>query len=192
MKHDMRHFGLSFIALFLAAYSMNELADKILPETVKTQSHAAVDAVMNNQPQYFSTMKDFLPGMDQVDFDAAVNLALETRSSGEEMSRNVIGANANVSTTLGEGESKTYEVVYEVKTDEGYTLVSLRYVLDPKTQDCCRLNYLNVQKFETSPHHESYVQMAKALKTAVPIGLLIIFGLIGFFVWRRRKQKLTA
>ena len=188
----MRHIGFILLTLMLTACSMNEMADKIWPETVKTQSLAAVDAVINNQPQYFSDIKDFVPDMEQADFNAAVKSALDMRSKGKEISRNVVGANANISTSTSDGTSKTYEAIYEVKTEEGYILISLRYTLDPETQNCCRLDYLNVQASETSPHYENFVSMMKIMKVAIPIVFLIIFSLIGFFIWRGRKKKSAA
>ncbi len=173
-------------AVFLSACNIEKLAEKILPETVLADSQTAVDSVMAGNTAHFAPLKS--EEMSQEEFDDRLLRLFDERSSGEEVSRHIVSASS--SSNYGtNGNSKDIQLIYEIKTTEGYSAIGLSYALAPATGECCTLTRVTVQQSETSPYYEGMLVMMKSLKIA---GLMLLLFGAGLFIFLRRRKKKKA
>lgn len=172
--------------VLLSACSIEGVADKIWPDAVKMESVRVVDAVMASDADYFAALKS--PGQTEEDFAALLQTMFDNRSEGAELERHVIGAKANTSMGTDTGTQKRYEAVYEVKTEQGFTQVSMVFVPNPETKTCCDLTFVNSAEVDISMH-ETFKTMSLWAKY-IGLGLLLILVVvIGIIVSCRRKKK---
>ena len=121
----MRYLLVILTAVFLTACNVSELSAKLMPENIQAMAKRDIDAVFAGDASKFQTLQG---EMSDEDFDAALKTALARRSTGEEISRNITSANISTSASIGEGTSGRYEAVYEIQTQDGFTVVELVYV----------------------------------------------------------------
>ena len=122
-------------------------------------------------------------------FNQSVTSMMGERSGGKIISRHIVSA--NVSTNINNG-SKTTDITigHEIKTTEGYTLITNRFYQSPEDAECCRLIHVNVQNFDSSPAYSTIQMIEKVTRIMayiLPIALLI---LIAILLRARRKRKL--
>ena len=177
-------------AVCLSACSIDNLANKILPDEVKSHSQAAVDAVANKDSAFFAPLKT--ENFTDEEFEIQLGKMFAYMPGGTEQSRHIVGANSKFGTNSKTGNYKQYDVTYEVKTAEGYGTVALIYVPNPETQACCKLQSIYVNQFETSPFHEASVKAAHYARIGGVIFVLIGIGAVFIFIRRRRKKKQQA
>lgn len=188
MKNITKYLVLLVSAVILTACSMEKLANKILPEPVKSHATQAVEAVLSKDAAFFKSMQG--EKMSDEDFEKAVEGMFAAVSDGAEIRRDIVSASSEVNASLGNGTNKAYSLIYEIQTDDGFTAISLDYVQAPKMSECCRLNNINVVKSDTSPYRQMLETMAKIMKIAGLV-LLLGLGLLIFFLvrWSRRKKS---
>lgn len=171
-------------AFILSACDIEKAAEAVLPDHIEAHASETVDAVMANDAEYFAFLKP--DEMSEQEFEAAIDKMLSYRSDGSELERHIVGASNNTSISSDTGKSRTVSVVYEVKTEDGFTLVSLGYAA--KDAPCCELKSINVRPFETSPQYEPMKRMMRAA-SLIGMGLIIATLLGGLIIWRTRQRK---
>lgn len=181
----MRSISVTITALFLSACNVEALAEKILPDNVKAHSHEVVNAVLEEDAPFFEPLRAENLTIDE--FQAAIEEMFSYHSDGAEISRHIVSASTNKSFN-SEGTFKLIEIVHEVKTEGGYTLISNRYEQKPGMDTCCDLTFVNVQKFDESPYYEDLVSLQKISKI-VGISFLLLFLFLGIFIVRRSRKK---
>ncbi|MCF6293219.1 MAG: hypothetical protein L3J04_07495 [Robiginitomaculum sp.] len=126
--------------------------------------------------------------MSDPGFVAALDNMFSYVSEGEEIRRDIVGSSFKVNSSLGKGTTKTYSLVFEVQTDKGFTSIGLVYFQSVQDNECCILQHINVQGFDSSPHR---VPMESIGKVLMIIGTIVLLGitLLIFFLVRRRKKR---
>lgn len=178
------------IALLLTACSIQDMAEKIIPEDVRTDANLQIDAISNND---LSLLVESL-GIN-IENEAIEKQLDGVRSQiidGPEIRRDIVGAHAKThfSASMAEGKQSetTYNVTYEIEKEKGFMAITTHYTLK-ENGECCRLYHVNVQKFDSSPYRLGFAALKKAVFIAGGILLFILFGLIVFFVRRTRRKK---
>ncbi len=188
----MRHIFLLFTALMLAACSMENMANKMVPDDIRANTATHIDALAARD---MSLVREaFNIAEDNVDAQKQIEILLSKIPEGTELQRDIVSVNTkssvNYSGSDGKQKSKTISLGYEVKMTEGFMLVTTRYGLDEQGE-CCMLMNIHVEDYETSPVLAGLQMMAKVMKIA---GAIILFGLLALtaFLLRRRRQKQAA
>ena len=180
----LRPIFLAFSFFLLTACSVEEAAQKILPDEIELKSSEAVDAIMAQDSSYFMSLRPDDKSEDE--FRAIIENILSYRSEGAEVARFLVGAQNNVSVSTESGKTRAISATYEVKTDGGYTLIQLGY--GSQDAPCCDLASVRVQAFESSPQYKPMQRMFTALKL-IGGGLVLAVLLGGLIFWRSRTKK---
>ena len=186
MEKFVKYVAVTLSVLVLSACSMQGLAEKILPANIQADATRMVDAVLQKDVSAFVSMQN---EMSDEDFAAALNNMFSYISEGAEIRRDIVGANSNVSASLGERTSRSYNVIYEIQTEQGFTAISLDYVQTAEQEECCVLQFVNVQNSKTSPYR---IPLAKAAKIAKFVGIFVLLAivlLVIFLVRRSRRRR---
>jgi hypothetical protein len=186
MFNFSKHLTVFAVTLFLASCSIQGIADKILPQQVQEHAQSVVDAGMSKNAAFFAPLKN--EQMSDEEFAAAIENMFSYVSTGAEIRRDIVGASANVNSSLGKGTTKTYQITYEIQTEDGFTSIDLDYLQSPDQEECCMLTNVNISLYESSPHR---VPMEKIAKYAKIFGLVFLLGLalLIFFLVRRSRRK---
>jgi hypothetical protein len=183
----MRVFLVCILGVFLAACSIEKMAEKLLPDDIEQKSHDVVTAVFAEDIEFFRPLKS--EKLSEEDFQKTVKAMFEHRSEGEIISSHIVSANTNTSISSGSGKTRQINISHEIKTGGGYTLVSTLFVQTADDAECCVLASVNVQEFEDSPAHKTAVlieKVSKIVAVILPLGSLLIFVLV---LRARRKKK---
>jgi hypothetical protein len=184
----LKYIGYVFCAILLAACSMEGMAEKMVPEDVRADHAAHIDALLaGDDSRIRSAFKDDL------DFESdAIMKQMESITAavpeGKELRRDYVGVNSNASISTESGRSRDIDLISEVQTEAGFMLVTSKYGLDA-TDTCCRLMNINVESFDTSPIRaglETAMRVAKWVGLGV---LLSIILLVTFLIRRSRKRR---
>lgn len=186
----MRAFIFISCAFLLAACSMTEMVAKILPDDIEAKNQALIEAVFADDVDYFLPLMQ--EGQNEEAFRAQVEKALAQRTGGAIIYSHTINANVSSNFSAGEGKTKNISIGHEVKTKDGYTLISSVYFQAVDETNCCKLVRLNVQNFDTSPGYSSILLMEKIGKVALIVIPLGVFITLMFFLSYRRKKKREA
>lgn len=192
----MRFIFIMIAAFVLAACDMNALASKVAPDDVEAMAQRDIDAIFARDINHFKAVQG---ERSDEEFETVLGDLFDKRRGGEEVSRHIVGANSSKNISMGSGENSgtnaRYETVYEIQTEDGYTIVELLYVQTPQMKACCELNYINVHSSDTSPQMEA-IRTTKRVSKYVGLGalalLVLILGLIFFLVRRSRRTKALA
>jgi hypothetical protein len=184
----LKYIGYVFCAILLAACSMEGMAEKMVPEDVRADHAAHIDALLaGDDSRIRSAFKDDL------DFESdAIMKQMESITAavpeGKELRRDYVGVNSNASISTESGRSRDIDLISEVQTEAGFMLVTSKYGLDA-TDTCCRLMNINVESFDASPIRaglETAMRVAKWVGLGV---LLSIILLVTFLIRRSRKRR---
>jgi hypothetical protein len=184
----LKYIGYVFCAIFLAACSMEGMVEKMVPEDVRADHAAHIDALLaGDDSRIRSAFKDDL------DFESdAIMKQMESITAavpeGKELRRDYVGVNSNASISTESGRSRDIDLISEVQTEAGFMLVTSKYGLDA-TGTCCRLMNINVESFDASPIRaglETAMRVAKWVGLGV---LLSIILLVAFLIRRSRKRR---
>lgn len=193
-RHPFLLFSLIIVSSLLSACSIESMADKILPEHIKQESTEIVDAVMEGDTQFFIQRKadllspDLLETVSDEEFEESIVNAFSNAGANTEVSRYIVGVSANVSASLGEGSTKTYETIYELETSEGFVLISLRLANRSGTNECCEIKSIDVRDYKTSPIRAG-LTLTKKVFTFLGVFVIGVSVILGFLFFRRRKKK---
>jgi len=188
----MRHIYLCLTALFLAACSMEGMAEKMIPADIRANTTAHIDALIASDDSL--VREAFNIAEDDEEAAKQIEILLSKVPGGTEVQRDIVGTNAqkNLSISVGDGKqaSQNYSLSYEVKMSEGYMLVTTSYTLDGAGK-CCMLVNINVEDYDSSPALAALKMTVKILKT---FGVIVIIGLVAlvFFLVRRSRRKKRA
>ncbi len=178
-----------FAVLCLAACSIQDMANKMVPEDIRANTAAHIDALVKRDMSLVREAFNLAEG--NVAAQSQIDILLSKIPEGTELQRDIVAANANSSVNYsgsdGKQKSKTYSLSYEVKMTEGFMLVTTRYALGAQGE-CCILVNIHAEDYKTSPALAGLQMMAKILKI---IGGVIALGLLALtaFLVRRRRQK---
>ena len=168
------------VACTMVGCSIQEFADKMLPDSVKESAIDTVDAVMRKDAEFLKPLKN--EKMSEEDFAKVIDGVFAQVSDGDEFRRDIVGASFNSSISTSEGKTKTAKVIYEIRTADGFTLITLNYYQSRTDTKCCRLTGVNVQKHEASPVRATLTTMANIGKIVSIMVLLGILGLVFFYL----------
>ena len=176
MTHFKTLFAI-FTALILSACSINDMAEKMVPEHILEKNDAVIENVLSANADYFAEFKASEIEKAKVYFE-------ENTSKGKMLRKDFVGVNTQTSISSGE-KSKNIDLTVEVQTQDGFTLISTKYTLD-SSGECCTLRNVTTAKHETSPVRAGLETTMKILKA---VGLIFLIGLIGLIVFLVRRSK---
>ncbi|MEE9347230.1 MAG: hypothetical protein V3U82_03480 [Robiginitomaculum sp.] len=189
----MRFITLILCAAFtlgLTACSIEDMAAKVIPEHILANDQKVISKVMARDISVFDDFYAENDSRGRADFDASARDVLAAISKGEILRTDIVGANSSSSISSSEGKTRTIVSTYEVQTEQGFTLIELTYGLKPD-ETCCALSYINVKRPEFSQREmlERAASMAKTIGLIILASLLVLIGLIIFFVRRNKRKK---
>ena len=163
MSRILRHFKfiISFLALTLltACSNFEGFYNKFVPENVRAMDETYVAALMARDTAPFMELRGDL---SEEEFKTGMEVLFEYVSDGDVIRRDVVGVSTDSSFGT-EGRQKTIVNIFEVQTEEGFTLIELTYNLDEQGA-CCSLRHVNVDKFDNSPVRRNLETVAKIFK----------------------------
>ena len=186
----LKYIGYVFCAILLAACSMEGMAEKMVPEDVRADHAAHIDAFLAGDD---SRMRNaFKNDLDITSEEITAHMAAMIASvpTGQEIRRDYVGVNSVTSISTSEGKMRDINLISEVQTEGGFMLVTSQYGLNTQGE-CCRLMNIVVESHETSPIRAGLEAVMKIAKW-VGLGVLLLMGLlIAFLIRRSRRRRVT-
>ena len=134
----MRLFILIVLTLSLTACSIEKMAEKMLPDDIELQSQDVVTAVFEQDMDFFLPLKG--EEVDLESFNKNVEAMFGQKSKGDIISRHIVSANVSSNISTEKGKTKDINIGHEVKTSEGFTLISTRFYQGSEDTKCCTLS----------------------------------------------------
>lgn len=193
ISYALRFLALTLFALLLSACSIEGMAEKMIPESVRLDAQKHVDALSNNDISLIISAFEADPEDESV--KAQLDSITAQIIEGPEIRRDIVGANAsksfNASTSEGAQSQTTYDLTYEIEKADGFMAITTTYNLN-ENGECCRITNINAQKFEASPYRAGLEAMKKGFKIAAIIIGVFLLLLVFFLVRRSRRKKATS
>ena len=186
---------LPLLALLLSACSMQAMSEKLVPDDVRAEVDAQIDALVAGDTAFI--IDAFPEERANPEFTEQITRMAANVPNAAEVSRDVVGVQARTeqaySTTDGAVRTGTYNLAHELAFDGGtFLLVQTAHTLDADGE-CCVLRAVNAQRSTESPVKAQLARQSRIFRFVGLFVLVSTLAAIAFLIirvgGRRAREK---
>ena len=181
-------------ALLLSACSMQAMSEKLVPDDVRTEVDAQIDALVARDRGFI--LDAFPEERANPEFTEQIARMIGNVPEAQEVSRDVVGVQARTeqaySTTDGAVRTGTYNLAHELAFADGtFLLVQTAHTLDA-SGECCVLRAINAQRSTESPVKAQLARQATIFRFVGLFLLISTLAAIAFLIIRVGGRRARA
>ena len=181
-------------ALLLSACSMQAMSEKLVPDDVRAEVDAQIDALVAGDSDFI--VAAFPDEQSNPDFREQITRMVANVPDAAETARDVVGVQARTeqayNATDGAVRTGTYNLAHELAFADGrYLLVQTAHTLDD-AGGCCVLRAINASRHAESPVKAQLARQARVMKVVGLLLLLTTLATIAFLIIRVGGRKARA